>query len=303
MPDPTPDRCPHIHRDLTGRCFDCGYVDAEHRASHLAEQAEHAARDRRAPIPPDPAPSATRAIAELLTCTYLDTLPAADENDRRRALAADARREIDELRVRALAAEAAIESRAAALVAERLRAAPGVEDAISDANVAWWDEALRQCSPGGRAVIQETDDRAAKNSALSAAIVRAIADAREQGRREAIEQAPEVEGAIGVIADNASHDCTCRKEEMDTDHSNGYRGAPGEPEDCDCRVSRHLDTLRAAIAADKARAVKAARPTPDEARRLVEAYDRATRNSYVTGGPEALRTARTALLRALGVEP
>jgi len=44
------------------------------------------------------------------------------------------------------------------------------------------------------------------------------------------------------------------------------------------------------------------RPTPDEARRLVDEYDRATRHSYVTGGPEHLRTTRAALLRALGVE-
>ena len=60
--------------------------------------------------------------------------------------------------------------------------------------------------------------------------------------------------------------------------------------------------LDRAIATDKARAVAAARPTPDEARRLLDEYDHATRHSYVTGGPEHLRTARTALLRALGVE-
>ena len=86
----------------------------------------------------------------------------------------------------------------------------------------------------------------------------------------------------------------------------------------DFDTSEEREALRAAIAADKARAVEAeatrrdaeifglrarARPTPDEARRLVDEYDRATRNSYVTGGPEALRAARTALVAAIAPQP
>jgi len=72
-------------------------------------------------------------------------------------------------------------------------------------------------------------------------------------------------------------------------------------------IGRHLaptsDVARGAVARLEAMlAGKPARPTPDEARRLLDEYDRATRHSYVTGGPEHLRAARAALLRALGVE-
>ncbi len=84
-----------------------------------------------------------------------------------------------------------------------------------------------------------------------------------------------------------------------------------------------LDYLLAAIAADKARAVEAARPTPDEARRLVEAHRldllsiadtvAALHGSIGPGlrghcvsAADKLRAAAgasgTALLRALGVE-
>lgn len=72
-------------------------------------------------------------------------------------------------------------------------------------------------------------------------------------------------------------------------------------------IGRHLaptsDVARGAVARLEAMlAGKPARPTPDEKRRLLDEYDRATRHSYVTGGPEHLRAARAALLRALGVE-
>lgn len=72
-------------------------------------------------------------------------------------------------------------------------------------------------------------------------------------------------------------------------------------------IGRHLaptsDVARGAVARLEAMlASKPARPTPDEGRRLLDEYDRATRHSYVTGGPERLRAARAALLRALGVE-
>lgn len=72
-------------------------------------------------------------------------------------------------------------------------------------------------------------------------------------------------------------------------------------------------TLRAALAADRERAAREARPTPDEARRLVSEFGGAhgAMVAHLAGmtGPEsgedvAARTesARTALLRALGVE-
>ena len=66
-----------------------------------------------------------------------------------------------------------------------------------------------------------------------------------------------------------------------------------EAPDCHEQVQDYRERMR------KWRMSKPARPTPDEARRLVDEYDRATRNSYVTGGPEALRAARTALISAL----
>lgn len=198
-----------------------------------------------------------------------------------------------------------------------------------------------------RTKMRDTDTRAALDAALiewgtavargsgsaeaRTALDRAIAAHVEAEVARALEAAPEVEAAIGSV--------TCRR----CDHDDPLGDS----------VS---DALRAAIAADKARAVAAAiegtgraeqfadaichrvgardsgcggqtveagtarlyadaakriddlvardeaRPTPDEARRLLDEYDRATRHSYVTGGPERLRAARAALLRALGVE-
>ena len=60
--------------------------------------------------------------------------------------------------------------------------------------------------------------------------------------------------------------------------------------------------LDRAIATDKARAVAAARPTPDEARRLVEAFEVAVGDWQTGGDSSAVGPARAALLRALGVE-
>jgi hypothetical protein len=137
-----------------------------------------------------------------------------------------------------------------------------------------------------------------KDATTRAAIDRAIAAHVAAEVARALEAAPEVEAAI-------------------VDYAHAVQS------DFDAHDERNA--LRAAIAADKARAVEAAedaafirgrdavrhnpdgwgliaRPTPDEARRLLDEYDRASRHSYVTGGPEHLRAARTALLRALGVE-
>jgi hypothetical protein len=143
---------------------------------------------------------------------------------------------------------AAIDNHVAAEVARALAAAPGVEEAIGDVTVAWWDEAIRQCGRKEGFVIDEPDDRTTSGVAL-----------------------------------------------------------------------------RAAIAADKARAVEAGissafakllpgRPTPDEARRLVAEFAGAhgAWMAHLFGAAEMVsatgdceeRTAaaRTALLRALGVE-
>ena len=60
--------------------------------------------------------------------------------------------------------------------------------------------------------------------------------------------------------------------------------------------------LDRAIATDKARAVAAARPTPDEVRRLVEAFEVAVGDWQTGGDSSAVGPARAALLRALGVE-
>jgi len=141
-----------------------------------------------------------------------------------------------------------------------------------------------------------------KDATTRAAIDRAIAAHVAAEVARALEAAPEVEAAI-------------------VDYAHAVQS------DFDAHDERNA--LRAAFAADKARAVEAAedaaedaafirgrdavrhnpdgwgliaRPTPDEARRLLDEYDRATRHSYVTGGPELLRAARAALLRALGVE-
>ena len=157
-----------------------------------------------------------------------------------------------------------------------------------------------------------TDTRAALDAAVDALIVRradAIAGANddlpaERAARKAIDRAitahvaaevaralaaaPGVEEAIALV---------CH------DHSGGGR-------ECDCKIATVYDKLRAAIAADRARAVAEARPTPDEARRLVDAYDSAIRvaeravTSGAINGDHTTRqvTARAALLRALGVE-
>lgn len=79
-------------------------------------------------------------------------------------------------------------------------------------------------------------------------------------------------------------------------------------EDVDGQVVAVLDRVKAQIAANLGTTPEAAldRMDParsgDEERRLLDEYDRATRHSYVTGGPEHMRAARAALLRALGVE-
>lgn len=115
--------------------------------------------------------------------------------------------------------------------------------------------------------------------------------------------APEVEAAIGDLRANAHT------------HAVGAL-AMADVEECHA-------ALLAAIAADKARAVEAAedaafirgrdavrkypegwglvaRPTPDEARRLVDAFVRAV--SPARYDKDTALTARAALLRALGVE-
>jgi hypothetical protein len=50
------------------------------------------------------------------------------------------------------------------------------------------------------------------------------------------------------------HSHRCDKVEMDSLYGSGYRGAPGEDDECNCHVSRSVTTLRTAIAAEIERA-------------------------------------------------
>ena len=144
------------------------------------------------------------------------------------------------------------------------------------------------------------DERAALHSAITAHVEAEVA------RRLAA--APEVEAAI------ETHGDAC--------YERGFRHAL-KSDAVDSELDAAYDRLRAAFAADKARAVEAAedaafirgrdavrkhpegwglvaRPTPDEARRLVDAFVRAV--SPARYDKDTALTARTALLRALGVE-
>jgi len=142
--------------------------------------------------------------------------------------------------------------------------------------------------------------REAENADERAALHRAITAHVEAEVARRLAAAPEVEAAI------ETHGDAC--------YERGFRHAL-KSDAVDSELDAAYDRLRAAFAADKARAVESARLTPDEARRLVEAFaaahgalvllmhggqydpfdDEGTRRS-------AADTARTALLRALGVE-
>ena len=62
----------------------------------------------------------TRALADLLACTYLDAAPTVAENDARRSLALDARVEMDALRAREAALTAEVERLRAEVEVERV---------------------------------------------------------------------------------------------------------------------------------------------------------------------------------------
>ncbi|MBP6849891.1 MAG: hypothetical protein KA201_39390 [Kofleriaceae bacterium] len=178
----------------------------------------------------------------------------------------------------------AITSHVAAEVARALACAPEVEEAIGDVTVAWWDEAIRQCGRKEGFVIDEPDDRTTSGIALRAAI--------------AADKARAVDcDAIALAADLI-----------------GRHLAPTSS------VAREaVAKLDAILKGERA----AGRPTPDEARRLVEAHHLdllsiADTVASLHGAPgpglrghcvaqaDKLRlaagAARAALLRALGVE-
>lgn len=117
-----------------------------------------------------------------------------------------------------------------------------------------------------------------KDATTRAAIDRAITAHVEAEVARRLAAAPDVEVAIGSV--------TCRR----CDHDDPLGDS----------VS---DALRAAIAADKARAVESARPTPDEARRLVEAFEQVC-DMWQYREAAARTTARDALIAALvGKDP
>ncbi len=164
------------------------------------------------------------------------------------------------------AISSAITAHVAAEVARALACAPDVEEAIGDVTVAWWDEAIRQCGRKEGFVIDEPDDRTTSGIALRAAI--------------AADKARAVDcDAIALAADLI-----------------GRHLAPTSS------VAREaVAKLDAILKGERA----AGRPTPDEARRLVEALENAAfewgmrRNNDER---DVTAAARAALLRALGVE-
>lgn len=178
-----------------------------------------------------------RAVAELLDCSYIDEVPTAAENDRLREVAVTAREALDRIVARALAAEAD---------AARLRA--HIDAAGDGANLPalldlYHDRAERAFADAARwrkvapliGALGAPDEHAAHTAtwlALTSAITSALAAAREAGRREVLEGAAGVEEAIADVVFAA----TSGKQVMDD-----------------------LVALRAAIAADKARAVEAER--------------------------------------------
>ena len=118
---------------------------------------------------------------------------------------------------------------------------------------------------------------------LLAAITSALAAAREAGRREVLEGAAGVETAMQALESIAYSQGASR--------GASRIGGPPDGRAADRHGAR--DKLRAAIAADKARAVEGMRPvlSQADAERLVDAFDEAT---FDRSNP-----ARTALLAAL----
>ncbi|MBK7823436.1 MAG: hypothetical protein IPJ61_20835 [Tessaracoccus sp.] len=124
--------------------------------------------------------------------------------------------------------------------------------------------------------------KAAWSSILAAHVAAEVA--------RALEAAPEVEEAIVNIVDEMIDVGAGRSIRIRTD-------AGGNP----MRMVEVTD-LRAAIAADRARAVAEARPTHDEARRLVDEFAEAVGDWTASGDADGVGSARAALLRAMGVE-
>ena len=174
-----------------------------------------------------------------------------------------------------------------------------------------------------------TDTRAAIDAAIDALIVRradAIAGANddlpaERAARKAIDRAITAHVAAELARRLACAPGVGEAIFMAVEASKSVGFARGSNEDCSDAL-RALDAalsiLRTAIAEDRDRAVVEARPTPDEARRLVDAFgavvDRiagfaddppANRDHYNTQMDRLIadhKAARAALLRALGVE-
>jgi len=162
------------------------------------------------------------------------------------------------------AIDRAITAHVASEVARRLAGAPDVEAAIVDYALA------------AQGDFDTSEERDALRAAIAADKARAVE--AEATRRDA--EIFGLRARLAIVAEIAEEAISSASE------------AP----DCHEQVQDYRERMR------KWRMSKPARPTPDEARRLLDEYDRATRHSYVTGGPEHLRAARAALLRALGVE-
>ena len=171
---------------------------------------------------------------------------------------------------------AAITAHVEAEVARRLAAAPDVEEAIATLRRLTFDAAITGITIGG---VNETTDRL--RAAIAADKARAVAAAISPAVHE-------LRNALPPVRHHAQ------------------RIEPGDRREAILRgIDRALavaDELAAVL--DGGPAVKA-RPTPDEARRLVDALESraAIAAGYMADYDESeLDTARTALLRALGVE-
>ena len=204
------------------------------------------------------------------------------------------------------AISSAITAHVAAEVARALACAPGVEEAIGDVTVAWWDEAIRQCGRKEGFVIDEPDDRTTSGVALRAAIAADKARAVDDLLAKLLAGAGIDEQDRPFLPPGEQVDAILRWAQRAGDAYRGVRNVHEQLHEAHKRIEwQH------------------ARPTPDEARRLVEAHHLdllsiadAVASLHGATGPGlrghcvaqadklrlAASTARTALLRALGVE-
>lgn len=162
--------------------------------------------------------------------------------------------------------DAAITAHVEAEVTRRLAVAPGVETALAAYGTAVYDLGYVLHRPDRDAVLRPIKDTA------EATLRAAIAADRERAVREATE--PRITastGVVPVVADAEGRMLGGRREGLDTIY----------------------DQVKVPVARDKAR------PTPDEARRLVDAYGC---DAAMHGALGATGDTRTALLRALGVQ-